>query len=96
MQTQIASPQEVRFTQTNEAFYVLFLEEPRIGEDGYVWVNATLPVLEGDLVSMMGSNGTGADLDWKTSEEGYLAIKAGADVLAAEEFCWVFKIAYIA
>ncbi|KAF3765619.1 family 29 glycoside hydrolase [Cryphonectria parasitica EP155] len=96
VQTQIASPQEVRFTQTEDAFYILFLDEPIISDlDGYVWVNATLPVLEGDVVSMVGANGTD-DLAWKTSEEGYLAIEVGAEALASEEYCWVFKIAYSA
>lgn len=87
---------EVRFTQTEDAFYVLFLgEAPVVGADGYVWVNATVPVLEGDTVSLLGVNATGAeDLAWKTSDEGYLAVSVGGDLLALEEYCWVFKIAY--
>jgi alpha-L-fucosidase len=97
VQTQIASPQEVRFTQTDDAFYVLFLEVPEVADDGYVWVNATVPVLEGDVVSMLGGNATGADgLTWKASDEGYLAINVSEEALAAEEYCWVFKIAYAA
>lgn len=97
VQTQLAGPQqqEVRFTQTQEAFYVLFLEQPSISADGYVWVNATVPVLVGDKVSMVGSNGTGVDdLAWKTSGEGYLAISVGPEALAGDEYCWVFKITY--
>lgn len=99
VQTQIASPQEIRFTQTEEAFYVLFLEEPSISEDGFVWVNATVPVLAGDKLSMVGvvgANGTDAldDLAWKTSEEGYLAISVDSDALVMDEYCWVFKITY--
>lgn len=97
VQTQIASPQEVRFTQTDDAFYVLFLEVPGVADDGYVWVNATVPVLEGDVVTMLGVNATGADgLAWKASDEGYLAINVSEEALAAEEYCWVFKIAYAA
>lgn len=95
VQTQVASPQEIRFTQTEQAFYVLFLDEPAIGDDGYVWINATVPVMAGDTVSMVGGDGTGAsDLAWKASEEGYLAISIDAETLAAEEYCWVFKITY--
>lgn len=100
VQTQIAGGDggnEVRFTQTDEAFYVLFLDEPSVGEDGYVWVEAAVPVLVGDVVSLVGvNNGTGVqeDLAWKTSEEGYLGISVGAEVLAREKYCWVFKIAY--
>ncbi|ROV88775.1 hypothetical protein VPNG_10279 [Cytospora leucostoma] len=95
VRTQVAGPPEVRFTQTGDAFYVLFLEEPEVTGDGYVWVNATVPVLQGDIVSMVGVDVTGVDsLAWKTSEEGYLAIKVSEEALGAEEYCWVFKIAY--
>lgn len=96
VQTQIASPQEVRFTQTDEAFYVLFLEQPDVTDDGHVWINATVPVLEGDTISMVGVDAiTGLDdLSWKTSPEGYLAINVSAEALSSEEFGWVFKIAY--
>lgn len=99
VQTQVASPWEIRFTQTDDAFYILFLDEPVPDAEGYVWVNATVPVLEGDRISMVGSSGgnvTGADdLSWKTSEEeGYLAISLSSEILASEEYGWVFKIAY--
>ncbi|POS78980.1 alpha-L-fucosidase [Diaporthe helianthi] len=95
VQTQIASPQEVRFTQTDDAFYILFLEHPDIAEDGHVWVNATVPVLEGDTISMVGVNATGVDdLSWKTSPEGYLAIDVPAEALSWEEFGWVFRVMY--
>lgn len=93
VQTQIASPQEVRFTQNQDAFYITFLEEPETSADGYVWVNATVPVLDGDVISMVGVNTT-SDLAWKTSEEGYLAISVSSDLLAQEEYGWVLKIAY--
>lgn len=96
VQTQLASPQEVRFTQSEDAFYATFLEEPAL-KNGTVWVNATVPVLEGDTVSLLGVNATEAeDLQWTTSEEGYLAISVGADLLALDEYGWVFKIAYAA
>lgn len=95
VQTQIADPQQVRFTQTEEAFYITFLKEPALDVDGYVWVNAAVPVVEGDTVSMVGVNNTDAnDLAWKTSDEGYLAISVSSDLLALEEYGWVFKIAY--
>lgn len=97
VQTQIASPQEVRFTQTDAAFYVLFLDQPSVSEEGFVWVNATVPIMEGDIISMVGVNGTGVDdLTWKISEEGYLAISVDTQVLALDEYCWVFKVAYTA
>ncbi|PSR99267.1 putative alpha-L-fucosidase [Coniella lustricola] len=97
VQTQLASPQEVRFTQNEEAFYVTFLEQPLVQGNGLVWVNATVPVLQGDVVSLVGVNATGADsLEWTTSEEGYLGIQVDAAMLALDEYGWVFKIAYAA
>lgn len=95
VQTQIAD-EGVRFTQTDEAFYVLFLERPVVSADGWVWVNAAVPVLEGDQVSMVGtSNGWGLEhLTWKTSDEGHLAISVADEALHGDEFCWVFKITY--
>lgn len=96
METQIATPQEVRFTQNDEAFYAIFLDEPVVSDDGFVWVNATVPIVEGDTVSLLGLNATdGAnDLVWETSEEGYLAVSVTADVIAQGSYAWVFKVAY--
>ncbi|ORY61737.1 putative alpha-L-fucosidase [Pseudomassariella vexata] len=75
-----------RFTQTEGAFYVLFLERPVVGEKGVVRVEAPVPILEGDVVSM-----------WNVvREETNVVLEISVDdgILAKDEYCWVFKIAY--
>lgn len=92
VQTQIASP-EVRFTQTDDAFYILFLEEPTV-VNGTVVVDAPVPILKGDTVSLVGVAGVG-NLDW-TSQGGVLSIGVTSEALAQDQYCWVFKIEYAA
>ncbi|KAI3319793.1 glycoside hydrolase family 29 protein [Xylariaceae sp. AK1471] len=86
---------DVRFTQTDDAFYALFLEKPVV-ENGLVKVPAPLPILEGDEVSLLAVDG-GENLVWKASGEGdqkVLNIEADDALLDKDEFCWVFKIKY--
>ncbi|KAI8624155.1 glycoside hydrolase family 29 protein [Xylariaceae sp. FL1651] len=86
---------DIRFTQTEEAFYVLFLERPVVG-NGSVSVPAPLPILEGDQVSLLGVEG-GGNLTWKlVGEENQMVLLIDIDevLLDEDEFCWVFKISY--
>ncbi|ORY63067.1 alpha-L-fucosidase [Pseudomassariella vexata] len=96
VQSEIVGGLDVRFTQTNNAFYVLFLEKPVVTE-GVVKVPAPVPILEGDNVSLLTVDG-GETLEWEVSGQGSssseLSIEVTEDLLAKEEFCWVFKIAY--
>ena len=43
----------IRFTQTNEAFYIFTFEKPA---NGSLFVEAPIPILEGDEITMLGSN----------------------------------------
>ncbi|KAI1763672.1 glycoside hydrolase family 29 protein [Hypoxylon sp. FL1150] len=95
VQSEIAGGPDVRFTQTDEAFYVLFLERP-ILRDGMVDVAAPVPILEGDVVSLVAVQG-GGDLAWTVSGEGskkVLKVEVANELLNKEEFGWVFKITY--
>ncbi|CAK7210330.1 hypothetical protein SCUCBS95973_000742 [Sporothrix curviconia] len=84
---------DVRFTQTDDAFYVVFLKTaPRPGADGHVVVDAPVPVQPGDTVSLLAVKG-GEDLAWEPRGTG-LAIQVSASMLANEQYAWVFKIAY--
>ncbi|KAI1117686.1 glycoside hydrolase family 29 protein [Nemania sp. NC0429] len=86
---------DVRFTQTDDAFYVLFLEKPVV-RDGYVRVPASLPILKGDEVSLLAVEG-GGNLAWSVVGKGgqrALHIRVGNKLLDKEQFCWVFKIKY--
>ncbi|KAI1634224.1 glycoside hydrolase family 29 protein [Biscogniauxia mediterranea] len=89
---------DVRFTHTDDAFYVLFLERPVVAEDGTVSVPAPVPILEGDEVSLLAVEG-GEDLKWSVEGQGWdavLRIEIEEDMLDKDEFCWVFKVKYIA
>ncbi|KAI1385197.1 glycoside hydrolase family 29 protein [Hypoxylon trugodes] len=95
VQSEISGGPDVRFTQTDEAFYVLFLERPVVRE-GVVDVPAPVPILEGDEVSLLAIEG-GEDLAWSVARSGdqtVLKIKVDDALLDKEEFCWVFKIRY--
>ncbi|KAK7954324.1 glycoside hydrolase family 29 protein [Apiospora saccharicola] len=87
---------EVRFTQTESAFYILFLERPPVSEGGVVKVSAPVPILPGDQVSLLAVEG-GESLLWSVSGEGgdsQLSITVEENLLDSEEFCWVFRVAY--
>ncbi|OTA82160.1 glycoside hydrolase family 29 protein [Hypoxylon sp. CO27-5] len=95
VQSEIAGGPDVRFTQTDEAFYVLFLERPVL-HDGVVDVAAPVPVLEGDQISLLGVEG-GEKLTWKVAGQGdqaVLKIEVDDALLDKDEFCWVFRIEY--
>ena len=86
--------QAVRFTQTEDAFYLLFLEKP----GRHVYVNAPLPLLPGDLVMVVGAK-PDVPVPWETGIGGSPApgftfsVPEGA--WDKEEYCWVLKIVYV-
>jgi alpha-L-fucosidase len=80
----------IRFTQTNEAFYIFTFEKPA---NGTLSVEAPIPILEGDDITMLGSNSSMA-LQWSKDEDGYLTIDAPRTLVDSEDTCWVFKVAY--
>ncbi|KAF1955857.1 tissue alpha-L-fucosidase [Byssothecium circinans] len=80
---------DVRFTQTDEAFYILSMEKP---VNGSLVVEAPIPILEGDEVSFLGG-GEGEALEWKM-DDGVVSILFDQSAVDAVEHCWVFKIAY--
>ncbi|KAI1097873.1 glycoside hydrolase family 29 protein [Jackrogersella minutella] len=95
VQSEIAGGPDVRFTQTDGAFYVLFLERPVV-KDGVVGVAAPVPVLEGDEVSLLAVEG-GEGLVWSVTGQGSekeLHIEVADALLDKEEYSWVFKIKY--
>lgn len=86
---------DVRFTQTDGAFYMLFLERPVV-ENGVVKVPAPVPILKGDEVSLLAVEG-GENLPWdllKQGDQEVLTIDVEEMLLDKDQFCWVFKIKY--
>ncbi|KAI0010686.1 glycoside hydrolase family 29 protein [Xylariaceae sp. FL0662B] len=95
VQSEILGGPDVRFTQTDEAFYALFLERPVV-RNGVVDIAAPVPILDGDVVSLLAVEG-GEDLACRVTGEGsqrLLSIEADDALLDKDEICWVFKIKY--
>ncbi|KAK6086326.1 glycoside hydrolase family 29 protein [Seiridium cupressi] len=95
IQSEIVEGPEVRFTQTDDAFYVIFLETPVL-DDGKVLVAAPIPILAGDEVSLLSVDG-GESLAWEVVGHGTdstLLITVPETLLEAEELGWVFKVLY--
>lgn len=79
---------DVRFTQTDDAFYLLSLSEPT---ETFV-IGASLPILSGDKITMIGA-GNGTELAWTVTDHN-LIITVPPALIAAGKYCWVFKITY--
>ncbi|PWY86782.1 alpha-L-fucosidase [Aspergillus heteromorphus CBS 117.55] len=84
----------VRFTQTDDAFYVLFLQDPGTGR---VWVDAPLPVVEGDeVVVLRGGDDGDVGVSWEIADGGQgVVFNVPEDAWKEEQFCWVLKIKYL-
>lgn len=81
----------IRFTQTDDAFYILSFAKPA---EKFV-VHTTLPILNGDIVSMIGA-GNGTVLSWMfEGESGGIVVDVPESLADAGEYCWVFKIDYV-
>lgn len=79
----------VRFTQTLDVFYITTLYAPN---DTLV-LTSPVPYLEGDEVTVVGGNLSGTEVPSEISE-GNLTFTISEDVRKADEYAWVFKIAY--
>ncbi|KXJ88132.1 tissue alpha-L-fucosidase [Microdochium bolleyi] len=96
VQSEIHGKPDVRFTQTDDAFYIVFLEKPR-PDNGWLVVPAPIPIVDGDVVSLL-SIEDGGDLEWTmASSRGkpQLKIKVDEALLDKEQYGWVFKVLYV-
>lgn len=88
---------DVRFTQTDEAFYIFFLTKPILsGSSGAVEVAAPIPILEGDEVSLLAVDG-GESLQWEVTgkeSDAVLGIHVPEALLVDNDLGWVFKVKY--
>lgn len=87
------TPEEgnLRFTQTNDAFYLLSLQKPEVGQ---LVVESPVPVQKGDKVVALGMDGE-VDVEWGVDEEsGSFWIDITDEVIHQDDYCWVFKIEY--
>ncbi|GJN75693.1 hypothetical protein PLICBS_009799 [Purpureocillium lilacinum] len=86
------TPEEVdlRFTQTNDAFYILSLKEPA---QGSMSIQSKVPIVAGDKITALGMDKE-RDVEWSISDAGQLTIEVTKEMVAADKFCWVFQIKY--
>lgn len=77
----------LRFTTTPDAFYIIALTRP----SGSLKTSKPVPILEGDVVTLLG--GSGVVLGWRKEEQG-LVIDVGEDELELVESAWAFRIQY--
>lgn len=80
----------VRFTQTPDAFYISTLYAPN---DTLV-LSSPVPYVEGDEVTVVGGNMSGTVVPSELSDDGKLTLTISEDVRGADEYAWVFKIAF--
>ncbi|KAG9086464.1 hypothetical protein FS749_003626 [Ceratobasidium sp. UAMH 11750] len=78
----------LRFTTTPEAFYMIALSRP---SGGIVRTSAPVPILRGDVVNLLG--GSGKSLNWSMDAHG-LVVEVGDEEVAMVESAWAFKIKY--
>ncbi|KAG8735161.1 hypothetical protein FRC10_010916 [Ceratobasidium sp. 414] len=78
----------LRFTTTPEAFYMIALSQP---SGGIVKTSAPVPILQGDVVTLLG--GSGKALNWSMDGQG-LVVAVGDEEIAMVGSAWAFKIQY--
>lgn len=79
----------MRFTQTLDAFYITTLYAPN---DTLV-LTSPVPYIEGDEVTVVGGNLSSTVVPSELSN-GNLTLTISEAVRDADEYAWVFKIAY--
>ncbi|TKA25115.1 hypothetical protein B0A50_06180 [Salinomyces thailandicus] len=80
----------VRFTRTDDAFYILTLYPP----NATLTLSAPVPYRLGDCVMVVGGNLTGTVVPSRLLENGSLRLEISREVRRADRYGWVFKIPY--
>jgi len=81
---------EIRFTQTPDAFYISTLSQPN---DTLV-LNSPIPWVEGDQVTVVGGNKSGTVVPSSKLANGSVALNISSEVQNADQYAWVFKISF--
>lgn len=87
------APQEgndVRFTTTADAFYMLVLSKPGTT----LALSSPIPWVEGDQVTVVGGSKAGTVVPSRKGDDGSVVMEVSEEIAEADEFTWVFKIEY--
>ena len=83
--------ENIRFTTTLDAFYISVLSEP---EYNVITLKSPVPWIDGDDVVIVGGNMAGEVVPSRQLEDGSIELEVSDDVVAADQWVWVFKIPY--
>ncbi|OQO13641.1 hypothetical protein B0A48_01870 [Cryoendolithus antarcticus] len=82
--------QAVRFTQNTDAFYITTLYAP----NATLVLDSPVPYVSGDQITVVGGNMSGTVVPSQLMANGSLEITVSDAVQAADQYAWVFKIAF--
>lgn len=80
----------MRYTQTPDAFYITTLYAP----NSTLVLDSPVPYVSGDQVTVVGGNLSGVVVPSELLANGSLQLNVSDEVRDADEYSWVFKIAY--
>lgn len=87
----VASEQgELRFTRTEDAFYVLALSKP----NSTITIDSNVPWIDGDEVTVVGGSAAGTVVPSGKYDNGTVWLQISDDVAAGDKYVWAFKITY--
>lgn len=81
---------DVRFTTTPDAFYILNLAKP----SSSLVLTSPIPWVSGDQVRVVGGHKSGEVVPTKKLSDGSVELKISPEVANADQYAWVFKIEY--
>ncbi|KIM94614.1 glycoside hydrolase family 29 protein [Oidiodendron maius Zn] len=81
---------DVRFTITPDAFYILILAKP----NSTLVLTSPIPWVSGDQVTVVGGRKCGEIVPTKKLSDGSVELKISPAVANADKYAWVFKIEY--
>lgn len=87
------TPQEgsaIRFTIREDAFYIHSLVKP----EGPIVLESPVPWVNGDRVTVVGGKMAGQPVEVHKMANGSLVLDVTSEMADADQFAWVFKIAY--
>ncbi|RAO67188.1 uncharacterized protein BHQ10_003200 [Talaromyces amestolkiae] len=82
--------QDIRFTTTPNAFYVLSLAKP----NSTMILSSPIPWISGDRVTVVGGKRNGEVVPSQQLKDGSIQLNISQSIADADQYAWVFKITY--
>lgn len=81
---------ELRYTTTEGAFYIFYLEQP----PSSLVINDPVPWLPGDTVTVLGGSQHGTVINTTRASNGSLILSLTDSIIKGDQYVWGFKLAY--